>query len=266
MSQTSFVDSQGERFFFEETGDGLPVLLLHAGIADSRMWEPQTRVFANTFRLICCDLRGFGQSPIPDGIFSYYEDIARLFDALDIQSSWLIGASFGGSVAVDFCLAYPKKVRGLVLVAPLVSGYEPADQIKNFGEHEEALLAAGNLAGATELNLSMWVDGPYRSAEQVSADVRSRVAEMQLHAFNVPVPAKAKLQPLDPPARHRLDEIQVPTLIIVGALDVPEVVAFSAELATEISAAKRMVVPGVAHMVSMEAPEAFNELVLDFIL
>jgi pimeloyl-ACP methyl ester carboxylesterase len=229
------------------------------------MWEPQVRMLADSLRLICCDLRGFGQSPIPDGEFSYYEDIAGLFNALDIQSAWLIGASFGGSVAVDFCLAYPKKVRGLILAAPLVSGYEPADQIKEFGEREEALLAAGDLAGATELNLSMWVDGPYRSAEQVPADVRSRVAEMQLHAFNLPVPARAKVQSLDPPARHRLDEIQAPTLIIVGELDVPEVVAFSADLAEEISAAKRIVVPGVAHIVSMEAPEVFNQLVLDFI-
>ena len=251
--------------FYETKGSGPPLVLLHAGIADSRMWEPQFEHFAEHFQMVRCDLRGFGSSLIPDGAFSYSEDVLALVKALDLAPTWIIGASFGAQVSVDFYLSNPKRVRGLVLVAPVVSGFEPSGEVEQFNAREDALLDDGKLKEATELNLRMWVDGPYRTSKEVDPTVRNRVAEMQFQAFSQPVPENASLRKLSPPAIDRLDEIQVPLLVISGELDVPAFVQFSETIAKQVLGAKRVVIPGAAHMVSMEVPVVFNQLVLEFI-
>jgi pimeloyl-ACP methyl ester carboxylesterase len=137
--------------------------------------------------------------------------------------------------------------------------------VLRFGEEEDALLERGDLAGATELNLRMWVDGPRRTAEQVDAAVRQKVGEMQYHAFTVPMPAEVEELTLNPPAITRLNEVQMPTLLIVGDYDIPDKLALTQKLTAEIPNARQVIIPGVAHMVSLEKPEEFNRVVLDFL-
>jgi len=257
--------SQGEQLFYRESGQGTPLLLLHAGIADSRMWQPQMDTLARDFLLIAPDQRGYGQSPIPNGPFSYHEDVAALIEGLDQEALWLVGASFGGRVAIEFCLAYPQKVRGLVLVAPVVSGFEGCEAMDAFDEEEERLLEAGDMVGATELNMRMWVDGPFRSEEQVSQEVRARIAEMQYQAFLVPTPDKAELIRPGRPATEQLEKILTPTLIILGELDLPAVVEHGNALAQGIPGARLEIIPETAHMPTMEEPETFNSLLVDFV-
>ncbi len=256
---------QSGDLFYEEKGAGTPIVLLHAGVADNRMWDDQFYVLAEHHRVVRCDLRGYGKSQLPNGPFAYHEDIQLLIDELGLSSTWLVGASFGAQVAVDYYLSNPKRVRGLVLVSPVVSGLKPTDEIKQFNESENALLEAGNLEEATELNLRMWVEGPYRSNKEVDAPLRNKVADMQMKAFSQPFPEAVSLLRLDPPAIERLHEIQVPTLVVSGALDVPGFVRFSEELVEQVPGAKRVVIPAVAHVVSMEAPQTFIDLVFEFI-
>lgn len=257
--------AQGEPLFVQESGSGDALLFLHAGVADSRMWDEQVAAFASDYRVIRCDLRGYGQSAFPAGPFAYHEDIAALLDALAIDAAWVVGASFGGRVAVDFALAYPQRTRGLILAAALVGGYKPQADLQKFGSEEDELLEAGDLDGATELNLRIWVDGPYRRPDQVHPAVRALVAKMQHHAFTLPVPEDVELMTIAPPAIERLAEIHVPTLIIVGDLDVPEVVAASQTLADGIPQAQLIVMQDVAHLPSMEKPQTFNTFLRSFI-
>lgn len=262
---TAFADAQGEKLYYEDVGTGPPLVLLHAGVADSRMWDPQVAALRASHRVLRCDLAGYGRSPIPDGAFAYHDAVADLLDHCAIDAAWFVGASFGASVAVDVCLAYPERVLGLVLAAPILGGYERGESLERFAAEEDRLLEADDLDTATELNVITWVDGPHRSPQEAPREVRALVSEMQRAAFEVSVPEHAALRRLDPPAMARLDEIRAPTLIVVGELDVGEVVAHSEELAASVATAHRMVLPGVAHIVSLEAPEAFNRLVLDFV-
>ena len=225
---------------------------------------PSLIVFAERFRVVRYDLRGYGCSFLPNGPFAYYQDAWALVDALKLAPTWLIGASFGAQVAVDFALSYPDQVKGLVLVAPVVSGFQPANEVREFNEREETLLEAGKLDDATELNLRMWVDGPHRTRDEVDPAIRKQVGEMQLQAFSQPEPDNVSLIKLNPPAIERLHELRSPVLIISGALDVPEFVRLSEILAEKIPNAKRIVIPDVAHMVSMEAPEMFYRSVSEF--
>lgn len=233
-AETGFLGAEGAKLYYEVAGTGHPLLLIHAGVADSRMWDDQFALFAQQYRVIRYDLRGFGKSEVPAGQFSNPEDIVNLLHFLQVQKTYIVGISFGSRVALDFTLSYPHMVDALVLVAPSVGGYPPSEDVQRFNAEEDAALARGDLAAATETNLRMWVDGPKRTPKQVNPEVRERVRIMQHHAFTVPIPEGAEELSLTPPASTRLAEIHVPTLIVVGDYDIPGKLTTSEQLTQEI--------------------------------
>lgn len=251
--------------FYNEAGTGHPILFLHAGITDSRMWQIQVDYFSKHYRTIICDLRGYGASQLPNDTFAYHEDIKALLDGLDIESAFLVGASFGGRVAVDFCLTNPDYVKGLVLVSPSISGFEPSQAAEEFGVLEEQLLDEGKFQEATDLNIRMWVDGPHRDSSRADPELRRRVFEMQFQAFSQPLPPNVKIKPLTPPAMERLYELSVPMLVVSGDQDELSFIQLSTKLASTVKGAKRILIPGAGHLVSMEAPEKFNPVVDEFL-
>lgn len=248
---------------YEVAGSGESLLLLHAGVADSRMWDPQFSPLAQRCRVVRCDLRGHGRSLLPDGPFAWHEDTHELLQALGMAPAWIVGASLGARVAVDHALAYPEEVGGLVLVSPVVGGFRPEGAVAEFGDEEDRLLDDGRLDEATELNVRMWVDGPARPPDAVDSSVRRLVGQMQLQIFSLPTPENVSLRPLEPPAIERLAEIDCPVLVVSGELDVPEFRALALRLAEDIPEARLLEVPGVAHMVSMEKPATFLDAVLE---
>jgi pimeloyl-ACP methyl ester carboxylesterase len=261
-----FIEVNGGDLCYDVRGHGHPLLLLHAGIADSRMWDDQIEPFAQHYQVVRYDMRGWGRSAVVPGPLAHHEDAAALLRVLGLEKAHVLGVSFGGYVAVDFTLAHPEMVTALVLGAPIVSGYEPSSEgMQRFFAQEEEALNRGDLEVATEVNLRMWVDGPWRAPDRVDPSVRERVRQMQLQAFQLPTPEGVEVQELAPPAITRLAEIQVPTLIIVGEQDVPEFVAISDIVTAGIRGAQKEVIPGVAHVPSMEKPGFFNEIVLSFL-
>jgi pimeloyl-ACP methyl ester carboxylesterase len=264
-STTGFLDAQGAPLYYEVAGQGPALLLIHAGIADQRMWDQQFAVFAQRYTVIRYDQHSYGKSLVPAGPFAYYEDPAVLLRLLGLPKAHVIGASFGGKVALDFTLAHPEMVESLLLAAPDVGGSAVPENVRRFGEEEEALLERGDLAAATELNMRMWVDGPQRTPEQVNPHVRQQVYTMQYQAFSASVPEGASVIHLDPPAIERLAEVHVPTMVLVGELDHPEWSARAGELTTHIAGAKEITIPGGGHLLSMDQPELFTRTVLDFL-
>jgi 3-oxoadipate enol-lactonase len=183
---------------------------------------------------------------------------------LQIERARLLGWSFGGLIALDFALAYPDRVSALVLGAPSVSGTEPSQRIKAFWAAEEKAFDEGDLEAATELNLRLWVDGPEREAGEVDAGVRALVGVMQQEIFEMEIPDDIEERELEPPAAGRLAEIRVPTLVVVGSLDLEEKVAQSKEIAGQVVDGRCVRIDGAAHMVNMEKSEEFNRIVSDF--
>jgi pimeloyl-ACP methyl ester carboxylesterase len=226
--------------------------------------------FAEGHRVVRPDLRGFGESAIPGGPFSYVDDVRALLDHLGIERTALVGNSFGGRVALDFTLLNPQRTSALVLVDSALGGYERSDFLDELDEEEEALLDDGRLDDAVELNLRTWLDGPGREAAPVSAALRERVAEMQRSSFETLVrayersPEPGPVSWAEPPAATRLAEVAVPTLVLVGRLDQPDFRAISKRLAAEIPGAESAEVDA-AHLPALERPDEFNRLVLDFL-
>jgi 3-oxoadipate enol-lactonase len=259
--------SVGSDLHYEVAGDGPPVVLLHEGIADSRMWEPQWEMFTSRYRVLRYDMRGFGDSPAPSGSFSYGRDLVDLIESLELAPAALVGVSVGGTVALDVAVARPGLVSALVLVGSGLRGHEFSAESQAGWAEEEAAFERGDLDAAVETSLRMWVDGPQRSPEDVDPELRRRVGEMQRSALEIEqsVEGEATLEVLAPDYPERLGEISVPTLILVGELDRPEMHEIADRLEAGIPNTRRATIAGTAHVPSMERQEEFDELVLGFL-
>jgi 3-oxoadipate enol-lactonase len=258
------LDVVNGRLFHTAIGDGPPVVLLHAGIADSRMWQPQIDAFSHHFQVLRYDLRGFGQSTAPAGPFSHHHDLQEMLVALDIERAHIVGLSMGASVALDFALAFPEMVDRLVVSSAL--GPPPRSQslLDGWGAVEVAY-DQGGLPAANEAEVRIWVDGPHRTPEQVDPDIRRLVAAMNLQALQREETAEHDATVLDPPAFDRLPDIQARTLVLTGDIDQTDVLDYAARLAREIPNARLEVISGAAHMVNMEQTDRFNTLVVNFL-
>jgi 3-oxoadipate enol-lactonase len=251
----------------ETAGRGGPVLLLHAGVCDSRMWDPQWDTVAAAHHAVRYDLRGFGRSPLPPAPFSHARDLLELLDRLGIGRAALVAASFSGRVALEVALVRPELVDALVLVDATLPDHDWSQEVRAFMAEEDDAFERGDLDAAVEANLRMWVDGRGRDAGLVDPAVRERVRQMQRQAFQLQLAAgeEADEQPLVTDVGERLGEVAAPSLIVVGEHDVADVHAIAVRLASQLSDARGVVVPGAAHLPSMERPGQFNDLLLGFL-
>ena len=265
LRETGTAEINGARIYYEVAGEGEPLVLVHAGIADSRMWEGQIGAFAGGYRVLRYDMRGFGRTEMVEGPFSHHEDLRGLLDSVGVGRTHIVGCSMGGGAALDFALEFPERVGNLVLVGSAVGGFDP-----DFGPPKEwddlvAADEAGDLGLVSELEVRMWVDGPGRSPEDVEASVRDLVREMNLIALQNEATGLGDEWEPEPPAADRLPDVQAPTLLIVGDEDQPRIFAAADLLEKELPNTRKVVMQGTAHVPNMERPEEFNRIVLDFL-
>ncbi len=266
MAQSGTVSVAGAELWCEVVGEGEPVVLLHAGIGDSRLWDGQVAALAGSgrgFQVIRYDARGFGRSGAARGAFSPRADLAALLAALGVGPAHLVGLSMGGAVALDAALEFPGLARSLVLAATRPSGLAPSAALVRGWEAVDAALEVGEVERANEMELAMWVDGPRRSPAAVEPTVRGLVR--RLNGELLARPDEGAPIPLDPPAVGRLGEVRVPTLVLAGAEDQPDVLAAADRLAKGIAGARGVTIAGTAHLSNLERPEEFDRLVAAFL-
>lgn len=249
--------------YYEVAGQGQPLVLIHGGLVNSGLWDDQFEVFAEHYRTVRYDVRGFGKSLPPAAYFSNHGDLRDLLDFLGIKQTYVLGLSMGGAIAIDFTLAYPDHVTALLPVAAGLSGYHTTTNAA-LRDELNAAYERGDKERAVELSLQMWTDGPQRTPDQVDPAARERIRVMTVHTFDLP-DVDHWLQPLEPPAIDRLAEIQVPTLFIVGDQDVADILKIGDMIVAQVRGAQRAVIPGTAHHLNVERPAEFNRIVLDFL-
>jgi pimeloyl-ACP methyl ester carboxylesterase len=197
---------------YDATGDGPTVLLLHSTVCHRRMWDPQVPVLARAgFRVVRCDLRGYGSTPLERGAsYSDAEDVVALVEELGLASFALVGASYGGYVAQQVASTMPDRVERLVLLCSAGDLVEPDPGLRAFWDQERRLLAAGDVDGATELNVTTWL-GP-----EADEDARDLVRTMQRAAFDHQL-AAGDVDDRELPVTPEV--LVMPVLVIVGTHD-----------------------------------------------
>jgi pimeloyl-ACP methyl ester carboxylesterase len=246
---------------FEETGAGVPVVLLHGFSLDRRMWDDQVDALARRYRVIRYDLRGFGRSTPGTGTYRHVDDLMALLDHLAIDRACLIGVSLGGGAIINAAVAYPDRVLGIVAVDPSLGGFPWSATQTQAMRDIRARAGDAGIEAARARWLSLPIFRTLASNPTANARFRSIVGEYSgWHWRNTD-----RGLPLVPPAIERLHEITAPALVIVGELDTADFQHIASTLEREIPNARKIVLPGVGHMGNMEAPQRFNAAVTAFL-
>lgn len=262
--QTGFAEINGAKIYYEVSGEGQPFLMVHAGIANKSMWDNQFDFFAQKYKVVRYDMRGFGQSLPVAGDYQRHEDIRALLDFLKIDHAYLMGCSMGGGACMNFVLDYPDRADALIMVGSGPGGFSydgwspsPLD------EEMEAAYRKGDLERVNELGMQIWIDGKGRTPDQVNPALRKKVYDMNMIALR-----NEKLLGKDVPpptsAAKRIGELHLPVLIVIGDLD-EEYIAKAADFMAAIPGAHKIVMHGTAHLPNMEFPKEFNAHVQEFL-
>lgn len=255
----------------DSAGEGVPLVFLHAGVTDRRLWRPQAAAFGASHRVVAYDRRGFGETrlapPGERGAFAHVDDLRAVLDALTIDAPVLIGCSQGGRIAIDMALAHPEHVRALVLVACAVTGAPQSDGpwppiVQARVDACEAAEQRGDLAAVNELEAQLWLDGP----EQPTGRIDGALRELFLSMNAIPLANGSPGEVLEPAsAWTRLEQLRVPTLVLWGTLDFAHLRERMVEVARRIPGAASVVLDGVAHLPSLERPDEFNRALQSFL-
>lgn len=250
---------------------GTTVVLVHAGVADRRMWDPHWTDLVSDHDVVRLDLRGFGESvERPRGTLCHWADVARTLDECGVRRAHLLGASLGAGVAVEVALERPDLVESILLSGPGGSLIpEMTHDLRAFSEAERSALARDDLDAAVDANVAWWVDGPYRDSSdedgatsEARGRVRERVRMMQRRAFELTMDwDDVEEEDLEPPIVDRLAEVSVPTLVLEGALDLDAIRQAARRVADGVPDVRVVEWPDVAHLPSMERPADFGTLV-----
>jgi len=257
-----FAPVVGTRLYYEVRGEGEPVVLIHGAALDSRTWDQQFESWARGFRVLRYDVRGYGGSPISDQPYSQADDLAALMDYLGIRRAHVVGLSLGGMVASDFAVTHPDRILSLVLCGPGIAGLEMESPEEN-ARYIMELRAARD--STPEVATRRWLEDPLIAPAMEHPELRAsleRISRENLHSWLNNWSLQRVPRPL---TGLRLDQIHVPTLLVIGDRDLPSDLSVVDTLAAKVSGARKVVIPGAGHMVNMEKPAEFDAAVLGFL-
>jgi pimeloyl-ACP methyl ester carboxylesterase len=267
QSKTGYVNIDNAKLYYEVAGVGASLVLVHAGVADSRQWNNEFAYFSQSNQVIRYDMRGYGKSEPVDGEFSHMSDLVSLLDELGIHEPIIIiGCSMGGGLAMDFALTYPSRAKALVLVDSGPSGLEldvPAPS--KFADAEKAF-ESGDLDLLAEIETQIWFDGTGRTPEQVNPTMRKLLYEMDRLALSHEAKGLGKRLPnTETPAFDRLERLNIPVLIIVGSHDTPYILAAADYMKEKVKFANKIIIEDAAHLPNMDQPQEFQRVVEKFL-
>ena len=265
--KSGFANIDNAKIYYETAGKGIALVMIHAGVADSRQWNNEFTDFAQSYQVIRYDMRGYGRSEPVGGEFSHMSDLVSLLDALEIHGPIVVmGCSMGGGLAMDFALTHPSRAKGLIMVDAGPSGLElDVATPSKFADAEKAF-EAGNLDLVAEIETQIWFDGMARTPEQVNQTMRKLLYEMDRTALSHEVKQLGKRLPnTQTPASNRLADLDIPVLVIVGAHDTPYILAAADYMTEKIKSARKVIIEDAAHLPNMDQPHEFQGIVKDFL-
>ena len=266
-TESGFVQIGNAHLYYELAGAGQPLVLVHAGVADSRQWNNEFPALARDYRVLRYDMRGYGQSLPVAGEYSHLADLLTLLDALGLDEPLLLlGCSMGGTLALDFALEYPGRVKALILVGSGPSGLDLDIPGHPQQEAAEAAYEAGDLDRLAELEAQIWFDGIGRTPQQVDPEMRALALDMNRLALTHEARQLGERLPNAAiPAAERLGELQVPLLALVGEHDLPYLHAAAGYMVENAPAARKVVLPDAAHLANLDHPDQFLAAVRSFL-
>jgi pimeloyl-ACP methyl ester carboxylesterase len=260
-----FASADGD-IAYRDTGAGDLVVLVHPGYVDHRVFDDQTPALtAAGYRVIAPDVRGHGFSANASKPFRWADDLAGLLRHLDAGPAVLVGSCMGAAVVTDTVLEYPELARAVVVIGGGTSAFEHSDPWTRERAAESArMLGAGDVAGWVEA-FAKNVAGPHRAVDEVDPDAVRRMRDMAAHTVAKHTVGETDWHvPLADPW-SRVPEIAVPVLAVHGALDAADALDMAERLVRTVPDGRSVTIEDAGHFPNLERPEAFNELLLEFL-
>lgn len=246
--------------------DGVPVVFLHAGVCDHRMWVAQIiAAAAGGYRAIAYTRRGYGEAASPDEPFSHLDDLEAVLAHFDIHAAVLAGCSLGGGLAIDFALKHPGRTAGLVLVATALTGgdYLYSDTDRQMQDVLDDAAERGDLEMLNKVEAHAWLDGPRSANGRVKGAARELFFDMNARALSHEGTLTHEIR--RPSARERIGNVNAPALLVAGDLDFNYILARHEGLSEDLPNAFATIIEGTAHLPSLERPDLFDPLLLEFL-
>jgi pimeloyl-ACP methyl ester carboxylesterase len=260
-STKGFAKVSNAKLYYEVAGKGEPLILIHGGNMDRRMWDAQFDFFARRYKVIRYDVRGFGKSDKQVKPFAHHQDLHDLMKFLRVERAYIVGLSLGGAIATDFALIHPEMVKALILACPGIAGFQFSPEAQSYTVATIEAARDDGFAQATE----MWLRSPYMIPAMERPELRDKIRRMALDNAEIWLRNFVWERDLKPLAWERLQEIQTPTLIIASDRDTPDILTLVERAAARIKNSEKIIVKQAGHMVNLEKPEEFNRAVLDFL-
>ena len=258
----AFVENQGARIYWDEQGQGEPIVLIMGLGYPSEMWYRIRPALSARYRTIALDNRGAGRSDVPPGSYSIPQmasDAAAVLDAAGIESAHVFGVSMGGMIAQEFALQYPARVRSLILGCTAAGG---PTAVRAEPEAIQMLMSRARMS-------------PEQAAEAAvpfiydRATPRERIDEdlaIRRPWFPSPEGYAAQLQGiLAWEAYSRLGQIVAPTLVIHGESDRLVPPGNANLIAERIPGAKLVMIPRASHLFFTDQPEVAHRAIKEFL-
>ncbi len=265
------VDTDGIATFYEDSGQGPAVVLVHGHSADLRLWELQAPALVQAgYRVVRYDVRGHGRtSASPTGYTwqNYALDLRDLLDRLAVPRAHVVGLSMGGGIALQFALDFPERVSSLGLVDSALPGF---DYSPEYAGAIEELVATVRVEGPRAAFERLWLthplfDGVRRFPERFEL-LRTMALAYAAADYLDETPLRASAYaPPERQAVDRLAELRAPTLVLMGELDIPDFQLIAEVLVGNIAGARLQVIADSGHIPPLEQPEAFNQALVGFL-
>lgn len=266
---SNYAEVNGARLYYEFSGGGTPLVMIHAGIADCRMWDKEFETFSRSHQALRFDMRGYGKSMPVEGEFNLLDDLETLLAKLDIPKPIiLMGCSMGGGLSIDYALTHPDHVAALILIGSAPAGLElEVPGPDELFAQSEAAFEAGDADRVAELDMRIWFDGDGRTSDEVDSQARRKayamaklVTEHELKGIG-----KHIRKPATRPAAERLHELTMPALIVIGQNDLPYLKLAADYMRDKLPAATKLLIPDAGHLPNLEHPALFRTAVRDFL-
>ena len=245
------VPAGADKIWAEDSGgDGPPLLLMHEGVGDARMWDPIWPVLTGRFRAIRYDVRSFGRSPAATENYTLLGDALTVLDYFGVATAHLAGCSMGGATAIELALSQPGRVGSVVLLCPGIPGY-PYPEDPELEARFEAAEAAGDVASLVRLGLEQW--GLSGDDPLVTDLMRSA-----LRAW----PSQERFEQRGEPIYERLGGLRAPVVLMVGDQDNPGLIASNEAAAQRIPGCELIRMPGVDHYPTVRAPQLVADTII----
>lgn len=258
--KTGMAEVNRTNLYYEVMGQGHPLILIHGGLLDSRIWDGQFKKFADQYQVIRYDIRGYGKSATPKGRYSHVKDLDALLKFLEIEKAHIIGLSLGGTIAIDLALDYPEKVTSLILASTAPVGFGSQDD-----QLTKKTLMIYEVARSNRFDeaVAMWLDHPV--FKTIHPRFKPKLRKMIFNNLPSWILPQDNMIWSSPPAVERLSAIKASTLILVGDQDVPDIMKAADMLENKIGVAIKIIISGAGHHINIEKPRQFNNIVLDFL-